>query len=154
VLLFKMLVLQRLYHLADEALEFQVQRQAVVHEVPWAEPRSFSENALIKEGVIPIECGKEPYQLAQKDTDARCTKKNGESIYGYKDHVNVDRDTQLITTWKYTPAQVHDSQALEAVLRSPEEGGAEIHVDSAYRSAEQEIRLIETGHVSRINEKG
>jgi IS5 family transposase len=31
---------------------------------------------------------------------------------------------------------------------------AEIHADSAYRSAEQEIRLIETGHVSQINEKG
>ena len=66
----------------------------------------------------------------------------------------MDRDTKLITAWKDTPAQVHDSQALEAMLRSPGKGGAEIHADSAYRSAEQEIRLIETGHVSQINEKG
>lgn len=66
----------------------------------------------------------------------------------------MDRDTKLIAAWEDTPAQVHDSQALAAVLRSPEEGGAEIHADSAYRSAEQETRLIETGHVSQINEKG
>ena len=51
--------------------------------------------------------------------DARWTKKNGESIYGYKDLFNVDRDTKLITAWKDTPAQVDDRQALEAVLRSP-----------------------------------
>lgn len=189
VLLFKMLVLQRLYNLADEALEFQVKDRlsfmrflglSLSASVPDAKTmwvfreelkehklteklfdrfdeclralnvelksgqivdatfvtvpiqrNKREENALIKEGALPIEWGKEPHKLAQKDTDARWTKKNGESIYGYKDHVNVDRDTKLITAWEDTPAQVHDSQALAAVLRSPEEGGAEIHADSA-----------------------
>ena len=212
VLLFKMLVLQRLYNLADEALEFQVKDRlsfmrflglSLAASVPDAKTmwvfreelkehklteklfdrfdeclralnvelksgqivdatfvtvpiqrNKREENALIKEGVTPIEWGKEPHKLAQKDTDARWTKKNGVSIYGYKDHINVDRDTKLITAWTDTPAQVHDSQELEAVLRSPEEGGAEIHADSAYRSTEQETRLIKAGHVSQINEKG
>lgn len=115
---------------------------------------SREENALIRCGAVPIEWGNNPHKLAQKDTDARWTKKNGLSIYGYKDHVNADRDTKLITAWEDTPAQVHDSQALEAVLRSPIDGGAEIHADSAYRSMEQETRLEEAGHTSCIHEKG
>lgn len=212
VLLFKMLVLQRLYNLADEALEYQVKDRlsfmrflglSLAASVPdartmWVfreelkehkltedlfdrfhaslralnvelksgqivdatfvtvpiQRNNREENALIKEGAVPIEWGKNPHKLAQKDTDARWAKKNGASIYGYKDHINVDRDTKLITAWEDTPAQVHDSQMLEAVLHGPEEGGAEIHADSAYRSAEQETRLEEMGHSSRIHEKG
>lgn len=212
VLLFKMLVLQRLYNLADDALEYQVKDRLsfmrflglrLANTVPdaktvWAfrddlkehglmdalferfdeclralnvelksgqivdatfvtvpvQRNSREENALIKEGAIPVEWGKNPHKLAQKDTDARWTKKNGTSVYGFKDHVNVDRDTKLITAWEATPAQVHDSQMLEDVLRSPEEGGAEIHADSAYRSAEQEASLAQGEYVSRICEKG
>lgn len=212
VLLFKMLVLQRLYNLADDALEYQVKDRlsfmrflglSLTNTVPdaktvWAfrddlkehgltddlfgrfdeclralnvelksgqivdatfvtvpvQRNGREDNALIKEGAIPIEWGKNPRKLAQKDTDARWTKKNGTSFYGYKDHVNVDRDTKLITAWEATPAQVHDSQVLEDVLRGPDEGGAEIHADSAYRSAEQENRLGEEEYISRINEKG
>jgi len=212
VLLFKMLVLQRLYNLSDDALEYQVKDRlsfmrflglSLEGSVPDAKTlwvfreelkehklteklfdrfdeclralnvelksgqivdatfvtvpiqrNNRDENALIKEGAIPMEWGKEPNKLAQKDTDARWTKKNGESIYGYKDHINVDRDTKLITAWQDTPAQVHDSHVLEALLRSPEAGGAEIHADSAYRCAEQEARLEAAEYVSHIHEKG
>lgn len=212
VLLFKMLVLQRLYNLADEALEYQVKDRLsfmrflglrLAATVPdaktvWAfrddlkehvlmdalferfdeclralnvelksgqivdatfvtvpvQRNNREENALIKAGAVPIEWGKNPHKLAQKDTDARWTKKNGTSFYGFKDHINVDRDTKLIAAWETTPAQVHDSQMLEDVLRSPEDGGAEIHADSAYRSAEQEASLIEGKYVSQICEKG
>jgi len=212
VLLFKMLVLQRLYNLADEALEYQVKDRlsfmrflglSLEGSVPDAKTmwvfreelkehkltealferfhqclralnvelksgqivdatfvtapiqrNNREENALIRCGAVPIEWGKQPHKLAQKDTDARWTKKNGTSVYGYKDHINVDRDTKLIAAWGDTPAQVHDSQMLEAVLRSPEEGGAAIHADSAYRSEEQETRLEEAEYVSHIHEKG
>ena len=212
VLLFKMLVLQRLYNLADEALEYQVKdrlsfmrflglglaasvpdartmwlfREELKEHSPTCElferfheslralnvelksgqivdatfvtvpvqRNNREENALIRAGAVPVKWGKNPHKLAQKDTDARWTKKNGASVYGYKDHINVDRDTKLITSWEDTPAQVHDSQVLEAVLRSPIDGGAEIHADSAYRSAEQETRLDEAEYVSKIHEKG
>lgn len=212
VLLFKMLVLQRLYNLADEALEYQIKDRlsfmrflglSLAGSVPdartmWVfreelkehqlteklfdrfheclhalnvelksgqivdatfvtvpiQRNNREENALIKEGAVPIDWGKSPRKLAQKDTDARWTKKNGQSIYGYKDHINVDRDTKLITAWEDTPAHVHDSQMLETVLRSPVDGGAEVHADSAYRSEEQEARLIEAKYVSKIHEKG
>ena len=112
------------------------------------------ENEMIKEGAVPVEWGKDPRKLAQKDIEARWTKKNNESFYGYKDHVNVDRDTKLITAWEVTSAEVHDSQVLEEVLQSPEEGGADVYADSAYRSDAQEESLIASKHTSQIHEKG
>lgn len=112
------------------------------------------ENATIKEGAIPIEWGQNPHKLAQKDIGARWTKKNSESFYGYKDHVNVDQDTKLVTAWEVTSAEVHDSQVLEEVLQSSEVGGEDVYADSAYRSNEQEESLIASRHTSHIHEKG
>ncbi|WP_430229308.1 IS5 family transposase, partial [Nitrosomonas communis] len=112
------------------------------------------ENKMIKEDAVPIEWGQNPHKLAQKDIDARWTKKNSESFYGYKDHVNMDRDTKLITTWEVTSAQIHDSQVLEEVLPSPEVGGADIYADSAYRSNAQEESLVTSKYTSQIHEKG
>ena len=45
------------------------------------------ENNQIKNGEIPKEWEKNTHKLAQKDTDARWTKKNDETHYGYKNHV-------------------------------------------------------------------
>ena len=112
------------------------------------------ENKMIKEDAVPIEWGQNPHKRAQKDIDARWTKKNSESFYGYKDHVNMDRDTKLITTWEVTSAQIHDSQVLEEVLQSPEVGGADIYADSAYRSNAQEESLVTSKYTSQIHEKG
>lgn len=212
VMLFKMLVLQRMNNLSDDRLEYQVRdrlsfmrflRLDMTGVVPdaktmWAFREELKENHLmerlfarfdeclreldvelksgqiidatfvtvpkqrnrreenemIKEGAVPIEWGKNPHKLAQKDIEARWTKKNNESFYGYKDHANVDQDTKLITTWEVTSAEVHDSQVLEEVLQSPEEGGADVYADSAYRSNAQEERLIASRHTSHIHEKG
>lgn len=112
------------------------------------------ENKTIKEDAVPIEWGENPHKLAQKDIDARWTKKNNDSFYGYKDHVNMDRDTKLITAWEITSAQIHDSQVLEEVLQSPEVGGADIYADSAYRSTTQEESLVTSKYTSQIHEKG
>lgn len=112
------------------------------------------ENKIIKEDAVPVEWGENPHKLAQKDIDARWTKKNNESFYGYKDHVNMDRDTKLITAWEVTSAQIHDSQVLEEVLQSPEVGGADIYADSAYRSTTQEESLVTSNYTSQIHEKG
>ncbi len=40
-------------------------------------------NTLIKADAVPIDWGKTPAKLAQKDTDARWTKKGGQNHYGY-----------------------------------------------------------------------
>jgi len=111
------------------------------------------ENALIKEGAVPIGWGKTPAKLAQKDIDARWTKKGDQKHYGYKNHINIDRETKLITASVCTDASVHDSQVLETVLRGQDVGGKEVWADSAYRSVEQEQRLEASQHTSQIHER-
>src|SRR5881398_273898 len=68
------------------------------------------ENEAIKAGTTPEGWEKQPAKNAQKDNDARWTKRNDESFYGYKNHVGVDKAHKLIRKWDATDAAVHDSQ--------------------------------------------
>ena len=111
------------------------------------------DNALIKMDAVPIEWGQNKARLAHKDIDARWTKKGGQSHYGYKNHINIDRATKLITRHACTDASVHDSQMFDAVLRDSEVGGEEVWADSAYRSEEQEQSLGGSAHRSQIHER-
>lgn len=110
-------------------------------------------NALIKADAVPIDWGKNKAKLAQKDMDARRTKKGGQNHYGYKNHINIDKATKLIAASACTDAGVHDSQVLDAVLRDEAEGGKEVWADSAYRSDEQEQSLKDSQHSSQIHER-
>ena len=51
--------------------------------------------------------------LAQKDADARWTKKNNERHYGFKNHINADQTHKLIQTYAVTDAAMHGCQALD-----------------------------------------
>lgn len=211
VLMFKLLILQRLHNLADERLQYQVTDRLsfmrflglyLAADVPdartvWAFREALKEhqlveplfdrlnqalaelgvemksgqiidatfvpvpiqrngrddNALIKQDAIPVEWGKTAAKRAHKDTDARWTKKGGQNHYGYKNHINIDRDTKLITAHTTTDASVHDSQVLDDVLREVEIGGKDVWADSAYRSVEQQASLNESGHHSNIHER-
>jgi len=67
------------------------------------------ENKHIKEtGTVPHEWKVKPHKLAQKDVDARWTKKNNATFYGYKNHVKADTRTKLIEKYIVTDASVHD----------------------------------------------
>ncbi|MDZ7717432.1 MAG: IS5 family transposase [Balneolaceae bacterium] len=74
------------------------------------------ENKAIKAGQPPCEWEETPNKKRQKDTDARWTKKNGVSYYGYKDHLKVDNKYKLIGAYSVSDASVHDSQVLEELL--------------------------------------
>jgi transposase, IS5 family len=215
ILMFKMLILQRLNGLSDERLQYQVTDRLsfmrflgveLAGNVPdartvWAFREALKEhqladalfdrlnqalaelgielksgqiidatfvpvpiqrngrdnNALIKAGAVPIEWGQDaeqPNKLAHKDTDARWTKKGGQNHYGYKNHINIDKDTKLIASHACTDASVHDSQVFDTVLRDESVGGKEVWADSAYRSEEQEQSLQSSEHTSQINERG
>jgi transposase len=52
------------------------------------------ENEAIKAGKTPEGWEKQPAKNAQKDKDARWTKRNDESFYGYKNHLGVDKGAQ------------------------------------------------------------
>lgn len=117
------------------------------------------ENALLKENAVPIEWGRDENKpmLAQKDTEARWTKRNDEKHYGYKNHINADQTHKLIQTYTVTDAAVHDSQAIDDLLDTQTDtNGAKrpVYADSAYRSKERETHLAQQNIPSQICEKG
>jgi transposase, IS5 family len=210
VMMFKVLVLQTLYNLADEQVEYQIRdrlsfmrflglgledtvpdattvwlyREAlakaglvktlferfnrhldakgyiarggqIVDATIVAAPKQHNtreENEAIKAGKMPEGWEENPAKNAQKDKDARWTKKNEESFYGYKNHVSVDRKHKLVRRYAETEASVHDSQKLDEVLDKSNTNN-EVWADSAYRSAETEAKLKERGFKSRIHRR-
>jgi len=74
---------------------------------------------------------KSELKIRQKDTDARWTKKNNQSYYGYKNHVKCDQKNKLIENYIVTHAAVHDSQTVEDLLEDSDVG-KELYADSAY----------------------
>ena len=111
------------------------------------------ENKQIKEGKLPSEWKKAPNKLAQKDTDARWTKKNNVSFYGYKNHVKADTKTKLIRKYAVTDASVHDSQVVDELLDATDQD-QEFYGDSAYTGKSAEEIYAKKKVVDRVNEKG
>ena len=113
------------------------------------------ENKTIKEGGVPGEWLEEgnAYKLEQKDLDARWTKKNGKSYYGYKNHIKVDKDSKIITDCIVTAANVHDSQCFEELL---DENDRDVWADSAYtgKALHGSIESSYPEIVLNVNEKG
>jgi len=136
-----------------------IANKGVIVDATFSEVRrqrnSREENTEIKEGNVPEEWKKEENtaKLRQKDTDARWTKKHGESHYGYKNHVKVDAKSKIIKNYVVTSAEVHDSQALPELLDAADRGQP-LYGDSAYRSASIERLLKKRAVKSRIHEKG
>jgi IS5 family transposase len=211
VFMFKGMILQRLYNISDEQLEYQIndrqsfqrflglhlgskvpdyssiwrfrerltkaglvkklfdlyeqkmEKQGVITKIGTLVDASFvevprqrnsrEENEIIKKGGVPEEWKDKPDKLRQKDVDARWTKKNGQSYYGYKDHDVVDADSKLIRDYEVTPAEVHDSQPLEELIDERNKG-ENLFADSAYKSKECDERLAEQGINNYIHEKG
>ena len=114
------------------------------------------ENADIKEGAVPIAFGEEDKngnqsKLGQKDTDARWMTKSGERHYGYKNHINADAKTKIITKYSVSSASPHDSTELENLV---DENDDTLYADSAYRSQKIEEHLESIKCKSHIHEKG
>lgn len=119
------------------------------------------DNAKLKAGELPEGWDKDDpatvHMRSQKDTDARWTKKNQETHFGYKNHINADAQNKLIRAYEVTAASVHDSQVFDELLdQSTDDEGKKraAYADSAYRSKEQEERLQANEIESRICEKG
>jgi IS5 family transposase len=117
-------------------------------EVPKQRNKS-DENTQIKAGETPE--GWEKNKLAQKDVDARWSKKDGQSFYGYKDHVKADSGSKLIMAYEVTAATVHDSQMLEPLL-DEKDAGQEVYADKAYIGKEGIVK--ENNAEPKINERG
>ena len=109
------------------------------------------DNAIIKEGSVPISFAENKNKLAQKDTDARWTTKNSEKHFGYKNHINADKETKLINNYSLTNASTHDSVELENLVKEKDKI---LYADSAYRSKQIEKHLKEIKCTSKVHEKG
>jgi IS5 family transposase len=112
---------------------------------------SRDENKKIKETGEPIDEWSD-VKTAQKDVDARWTKKNDEKHFGYKNHVSMDEESKLIDRYDTTSAEVHDSNKFTEFLENCDIERA--HADSAYRSAAHDEWLEEHGIQNRVHEKG
>jgi IS5 family transposase len=110
------------------------------------------ENQMIKEDKVPEVWKDQPAKLRQKDMDARWTKKNEETFYGYKNHVKADAESVLITDYVVTDAAVHDSQALPELVAEDKRDEA-LFADSAYKSAKTDEKLSELNIKNFIHEK-
>lgn len=129
-------------------------------EVPKSR-NSREDNVKLKAGELPEGWDKEDpateHMRCQKDTDARWTKKNQETHFGYKNHINADAKNKLIRAYAVSAASVHDSQVFDELLdQSTDDEGKKraAYADSAYRSKEQEERLQANGIESQVCEKG
>jgi len=112
-----------------------------------------AENKEIKEGKTPVSIENNPDIKSQKDLDARWTKKNNVSYYGYKNHVKTDAGSKIITKYEVTDASVHDSQVLDNLLDENDKG-EDFYGDSAYTGQSQEKIVKDKGMVNKACEKG
>ncbi len=119
-------------------------------EVPRQRNRR-AENESIKNGELPDGWEGDPKCLSHNDLNARWTKKNQQTLYGYKNHTNVDLESKLIVRTEVTDASVHDSQALDSVTC---EGDAETWLDAGYVGPACEAVLECKGIPANICEKG
>ena len=145
-------VIEKLFRQFEKELEWKgiITRRSTIVDATFVDaPRqrnSRDENKTIKNGETPEEWKENPHKIAQKDTDARWTKKGEEVHFGYKDHAKVDADSKIITDYTVTPANVHDNNAFADML---DENDNVVYADSAYVGKEL------PGHIeSRVCEKG
>jgi IS5 family transposase len=111
------------------------------------------ENDKIKKGEGKDLWKDKPHKKRHKDIDARWTKKNNENFYGYKNHAKVDTKSKFINTFAVTSASVHDSQAIDNLLDTKDEG-QELYADSAYTGENQEQVIAKAKMINKVHEKG
>ncbi|MFW6130733.1 MAG: IS5 family transposase [Atribacterota bacterium] len=111
------------------------------------------ENKMIKEGKGEELWNDKPNKKRHKDIDARWTKKNNETFYGYKNHAKVDNKSKFIDKYKVTDASIHDSQPLDDLLEE-QDTGQEFYADSAYTGDDQEKVIDKYKMNNKVHEKG
>jgi IS5 family transposase len=80
---------------------------------------------------------------SDNDPNADWTKKGGRYLFGYKAHVGVDQDSELIRKIAMTPANVHDGEMLGQVLSGDEKWA---FADKAYDS-EKNHKILEEQNI-------
>lgn len=111
------------------------------------------ENKMIKDESGDELWNDRPNKKRHKDIDARWTKKNGDTFYGYKNHIKVDAKSKIIGTYYASNASVHDSQALGLLLTEKDKNQT-LYADNAYTGTNQEEAISEHKMINKVHEKG
>ena len=111
------------------------------------------ENKVIKEGKGDELWNNNQHKKCHKDIDAKWTKKNNETYYGYKNHAKVGNKGKFINKYVVTDASVHDSQAINDLL-DEEDKGQDLYADIAYTGEEQEKVIAKYEMNNKVHEKG
>jgi len=194
VLMFKILILQSLYNISDDNLEFQINDRLTFQrflkldigdKVPDAKTIWLFKERLAKSGrekelfdmyaihleniglvtksgsIIDATVFERPKQKAsekpksenthaerQIDRDANFTRKYNKNFHGYKNHVNADASTKLITNFSVTPASRHDGKEAPNILDSSDTC---VYADAAYRGKHIEAAIISKSTQMQLN---
>ncbi|MCB4863345.1 transposase, partial [Sphingobium sp. PNB] len=73
-------------------------------------------------------------------------------MFGYKNHIGIDRTHGLIRTWDASAANAHDGARLPDVV-SKDNTGSGVWADTAYRSKKNEAFLAKGMFTSHIHQK-
>ena len=76
--------------------------------------------------------------VSNRDNDADFTKKRGKTYYGYKGHIAIDEDSEIIKTLEFTKASLHDSNAFDQLVDYSEEA---IFADKGYANKARRKKL-------------
>jgi transposase len=110
---------------------------------------------LLEKAVADREDGARDRLASPIDPDARAGKKDSKRWTGYKGHIVVEEDSEIITAVETTPANKDDGSQLKGLLKQQEEDHdivpEEISADKAYDSGAN-LELLDskgiTGHIS------
>lgn len=108
------------------------------------------EKATLDRGEIPEDWSRA--KRAQKDLDAKWTKKHGKSHHGYKAHTSADVRHKLVRKCTVTNAAVHDTNHFEDLLDETNTS-REVSADKGYVDGKREARLTEAGWRVKVQRK-
>lgn len=106
--------------------------------------------ALVDATIIAAAVKRPPYEEGQvnaRDADASFTQKNGKTYFGYKAHVAVDAESELVRQAEMSSADLHDSQKGEALIQGDAKA---YYADKAYDSKALRDELAKRGIEDRI----
>ena len=88
---------------------------------------------------------------SNRDNDADFTQKRGKTYYGYKGHIAMDEDSEIIKTVEFTKASLHDSNAFDKLVDYTEKA---IFADKGYANEFRRKRLQRKNIFDGILSKG
>jgi len=88
---------------------------------------------------------------SNRDKDADFTKKRGKTYYGYKGHIAIDSETEVIKKVEFSSAKIHDSNMFNSLIDETEQV---VLADKGYANQQRKRNLRSKGIFCGILDKG